>query len=441
MAVASFTACGPAPGSGGTEHPTAPRAERNEGGANVEIVDPRSSGPVSLSQLLAYAGANAPALVVARQRAKVGDAEVEGAEVLVPYNPQLNINAGGRTSGGVTGFEFGVSLQQRIEIAGERGARIEAAERSRDARQASADVVAWEVHVMVHALYYRLLVRKKQLEAAEKLASFTKSVRETINKRVEAGEDSPLKTIVADAELAKASQLVIAARQAQRVTSLNLAEVVGWPTAVPLAVEGDTSPPAPITDASALTARALEEHPSKRWLVMEIRAAEARVEREDLEATPEPSIGINYDREAAVGGAAAHVWTGSLTFPIPLWQRNQAGRAQARAELGVAKARRSAFEVALGARIQAAAARVEAARERAQLFGSDLLPAFEDNLKKLKRAFELGEIDVLELAQIQERILVTQRAALRALEDYYAAVAALEGLSGVDLLTKGGEDP
>ena len=64
------------------------------------------------------------------------------------------------------------------------------------------------------------------------------------------------------------------------------------------------------------------------------------------------------------------------------------------------------------------------------------LPAFASNLDKLERAFELGEIDVLQLAQVQQRILVTQGAALRALEDYYDALAALEGLTGVDLMRR-----
>lgn len=428
-------ACGPPPGSG--LEATSPQSLSGESGDDgAPIVDPKTSGPVTLAQLLAYADARAPSLAVSRQRAKIGDAEVEGAEVLVPYNPQLGVTAGGRTAGGVTRFEFGAELQQRLEIAGERGARIEAAERSRDARAAAVEVARWELHVTVHALYYKLLVRKRQLAAAAKLEVFTKTVRTVIDKRVEAGEDSPLQTIVAKAELAKAAQVVIAAKQAHRETALRLAAVTGWPASVKLEVSGKLGKAEPIADGASLTQRALKEHPSKRWLVAEVRAAKARIEREDLEATPEPSIGVSYGREAEPG-SVAHVWTGTLSMPIPIWQRNQAGRARARADLGVAKANQIAFERALAARIERAIIRVNAAAERVRVFGTDLLPAFEGNLDKLKRAFELGEVDVLQLAQIQERILVTQRAALVALEDYYDALAALEGLTGVDLLSEG----
>jgi cobalt-zinc-cadmium efflux system outer membrane protein len=396
---------------------------------------------VTLAQLLAYADAHAPTLVVARERAALGDAEVEGAETLLPYNPEVSVSAGGRTVRGASRFEFEAAVEQRFEIAGERQTRLEAALRSRDARQAELDVTRWELHSLVHALYYQLLVREKQLVATAKIESFTESVRAIIDKRVEAGEESPLETIVAQAELARAKQIVIAAKQAHRTTSLRLAELVGWPASVALAVTGDTATPASVADAASLLEAALQNHPSKRWLTLEVQAARARVEREDREAWPEPSLGFSYGREDEAGGALAHVWLGTLRVPLPIWERNQAGRALARAQVGIARAEQNAFEQRLGARIAAAVARVDAAAERARLYGSDILPAFEANLDKLQRAFELGEIGVLELSQIQQRLLTTQTDALGALDDYYVALAALEALAGADVLSTEASTP
>jgi outer membrane protein TolC len=123
-------------------------------------------------------------------------------------------------------------------------------------------------------------------------------------------------------------------------------------------------------------------------------------------------------------------------MPLPFFERNQAGRARVRAERDVARARQSAFERALAIRIIAGVARVQAADERLRIYGDEILPAFEANLDKLQRAFVLGEVDVLTLSQIQQRILLTQKDALDALEDYYDALAALEALSGVDVLAK-----
>lgn len=405
------------------------------GGATPLVLDPSAAGRLTLTQLLGYAAAHAPTLGVARQQAALGDAEVEGAETLNRYNPQLAVSAGGRTVDGVTRFEFGAQIAQQFEIGGERGTRIEAAARGRDARLAQLEVARWRLYTQVHTLHYQLLVREKQLVAADKIAVFTSAVADIINKRVAAGADAPLKTIVANAELAKARQLVIAAKQAQRATVLRLVEVLGWPAAVPLKVVGALPPPASINNAASLLEMALERHPAKRWLHSEVRAAEARVEREERQVWPDPTLAFSYGREAEAG-AAAHVWMGTLSVPLPIWQQNQLGRARAHAQMNVVRARQSAFETALGARIAAAVARVNAAAASIDVYGKDILPALEGNLKKLRRAFELGEIDVLQLAQIQQRILVTQQDNLQALDDYYVALAALEALSGVDVLAE-----
>lgn len=424
--------CGPGPGAGLVlDYPSSgPEGTEARPGP---IPRPETSGPLRFQPLLRYAEARSPLLHVERQRAELGSAEVEGAEVLVPYNPSLQLNAGGRRVGGVTRFEMGAMLQQRLEVAGERGTRLEAAERGRDARQAEVAVARWELHVQVHALYYKLLVRRRRLAAAAELERFATKVGRIIERRIEAGEDGPLKTLAARTELAKAAQLAIEAKSAYQQAQLRLAALAGWPAGIPLKVEGELSPPQPVPEVSDLREAAMASHPSRRWLALEVRAAEARVEREDREGTLEPTLGVRYGREAEPD-ATAHVVVGTVQIPIPIWQRNQAGRARARADLGMQRAKQRAFAIALGARIAEARVRVEAAAQRIEVFGADLMPAFARNLGKLQRAFELGEIDVLQLAQLQERLLVTQDAALVALEDYYDALAELEGLSGVELL-------
>ena len=65
---------------------------------------------------------------------------------------------------------------------------------------------------------------------------------------------------------------------------------------------------------------------------------------------------------------------------------------------------------------------VNAAAERVQSYGSDILPRFEENLTMLRRSFELGEIDLLRVS-----------VALGAHVDYFAAVAALEAQVGEEI--------
>jgi cobalt-zinc-cadmium efflux system outer membrane protein len=160
------------------------------------------------------------------------------------------------------------------------------------------------------------------------------------------------------------------------------------------------------------------------------------VELADREAWPEPSIGASWHRE---GGPNEHedVIFGTLTLPIPLWQRNQGARAEARADLAIAEAELESLEGRLRARLARAESAVRAAAVRIAVFGTEVLPSFEQNLSMLERAHELGEIDVLDVSVAVERFLRAQDDALDARADYFDALADLEETVGADPHTRG----
>lgn len=401
-----------------------------DGAADPEVQG--TTSPLGLADLLAFAETHAPAIEIARGEVAVGAAEVEAASPLLPYNPQLQGQLGARTIEGTSRFEFGVQLSQRFQIAGQRGARIKAAERTKDAAVAGLQATAWSVHLQVHALYYQLLLRRMQRMAAERVATFASEVQEITSKRIAAGEESPLTAMVIRAEVAQARKELIAAELAERETLLMLKQAIGWPAKKRLEVGGDLPIPAEVPDGTALIDRAMREHPRLRQLEGSVAAAEARVNAEDRQAWPDPTIGVGYSRESEPD-APAHVWQGWLTIPMPIWQRNQAGRARARGARTQAEANRDAFARQLGPRVAQLVARVNAAAQRVRVYGEDILPAFGQNLEKLQTAYTLGEIDVLKLAQIRERLLSIQRDALVAMADYFQAAAALEQEAGVEV--------
>jgi cobalt-zinc-cadmium efflux system outer membrane protein len=124
---------------------------------------------------------------------------------------------------------------------------------------------------------------------------------------------------------------------------------------------------------------------------------------------------------------------GVVSVPITSFQRNQGERAQARADLTVAEAELAASAGLLEGQIAEARSEVVAAAKRTRAYGTEVLPRFEENLTLLKRAFELGEIDILALSTGRERFLRIQSDALAAQLDYFFALAGLERVVGVDL--------
>lgn len=391
---------------------------------------------LSLGELLEYAESHSPFLHVARARALVGPAAIEAASPLLPENPELSVAGGPRFESGNTGYDFEVGIAQRFEIAGERGLRIEAAEKFRDLTDAELAEVRWLIHQRIHSLFREASVAKARRAAAEQLLQFTERLLSIAQRRLAAGDISPLPVRVAEGQLAQARQAHIAAHSEYRTVRLTLAEVSGWPPgSLPTPIDGlpdalEAPPQVP------LLRTALQNDPRLRVLraTVEQRSAEHLLEKRL--AWPKPELGLAYVREAApelAGDPIGHVAMFSVGIPLPFWQRNQAGRAKAQTDLSIAKAREAAALGSLEVELARAAERVTAGARRVAAYGTEILPSFESNLRLLQRSFELGEIDLLGVLVAQERFLQVQQDALSAYDDYYRAVAELELILGTEI--------
>lgn len=107
----------------------------------------------------------------------------------------------------------------------------------------------------------------------------------------------------------------------------------------------------------------------------------------------------------------------------------------ARAELSIAESEGARLDVTLSTELARAVNDVNSAAERMSLYGDDILPTVEGNLRLIRRAYELGEVDIHQVSQLRERVLETQRQAVAAREAYISAFMALEALIGVELDT------
>jgi outer membrane protein TolC len=75
---------------------------------------------------------------------------------------------------------------------------------------------------------------------------------------------------------------------------------------------------------------------------------------------------------------------------------------------------------------------INTAARRVEAFGRDVLPSFAKNLDMLRRAFEEGKIDILQVMVARGRVLGVQSQTLDAYVDYYEARADLELALGAE---------
>ncbi len=400
---------------------------------DVPLPMPGSVEQVGLEAILAFADRHAPKLQVARERLGLGDAAVAGAEPLLPDNPNVSVGVGPGLNSGGNHVDVSGAVSQRFEIAGERGLRLDAAGRTRDRLRAELDEVRWEVHRDVHAAFHHTLVARERLAAAERLLTFQERLLNIAQGRLRAGDVSPLPVRLADGELSQARVSRIAAEQGYLRARLQLGALAGWPATHPPEPAGQLSAPRDPPPGPVLIKIARSHQPRLRTLHAARVEATAQSQAADREAWPEPTLAIQAMREGFPAGPPELQLMGVFSVPIPLFQRNQGGRAMAEAQVRIANAQREAFATQLLSLIEQNRTALTAAAAQVRTYGREILPKFEENLRLIQRAFELGEIDILQVSVARERFLRIQTDALDAYVNYFQAVADLEASIGTDL--------
>lgn len=409
--------------------PTATAAEPNP------VTETRRG--TTLPDLLAYSEQHAPALRVAIKRQGYAAAARAGAEPLLRQNPTLEFAIGPRFNGAVShDFDFIAAVSQPVEIAGERGARLDAATRLGARLEAEVGVTRWQLRREVVSAYYSALVANEQALVAEQVEQFSKQLLEIVRRRLTAGEATAIEVRVAELDVVQSKRAVMAAKQTHLQSRLRLAEVTGWPVESPPEVSGSLATPSAVPPASVVLA-AVEHNPSLNARRAAVAEAQARKELAEREGTLTPIVGVQVAREGAAGSPANYIVLGTVGVPLPFWQRNQEQRAQARVDEEVAVVEQRAFHEVTRARVMQAHAEVTGAYQRLMLFNDEVAPRLEESLTLLQRGFDAGELPILDVMVARERFLTARSNALTAYADYYRAVADLEFVAGADSNTFG----
>ena len=393
-----------------------------------------------LDTIVKHARDNAMKVRIARSRLELGDAAIAGAKPLLPDNPQLYIGAGARWNNLGTNFELQSTLTQPIEIGGERGLRIKAGRRYRDYLDKELAQIQWETYAAVHYAYNMALLARARAETAERTLAFSTRLLEVAERRAQAGEISKLRVRIATGELAQARQAKLSADLEYRLACIHLSEMAGWPAGQIVAPAGDLAIPARANPAADLIAKVQQEHPAIKARLAAVELGEARVTSAYRDRLPEPQVGIYFGREFEPGVnktvvGASKIAMFMLTLPLPFWKRNQANRAQSKADLSVAEQELEALRYGLNLSAQRAVDALNTAAERVRTYSSEVVPRFEENLNMLQRAFELGEVDIIEVFVARENFLRIQSEALDAYRSYFEAEYTLETILGSPLQT------
>ncbi|WP_394760724.1 TolC family protein [Phenylobacterium sp.] len=339
-------------------------------------------------------------------------------------NPELGVTVenfgGARPADGGEQTQTTFTIGQTVELGGKRQARVAAA---------GADLTAAEAKATLSRADYaaRLALAYAEAEAASRrvgLAGDALEASETDARSakllVEAGKEAPLRSLQASAEADRARADLAAARSGQMVAFARLSALAGAQRPYDRIVVSllDTPTPSAVTQPGSTAAVAAA--------TAEREAATARLRSARASAFPDVKLSAGVrrydqtDRSAFVAG---------VTLPLPIFNRNSGGVAEAQAELRGSEARLRQAELDAEADHRVAEAQSESASARLVAAQSSERAASEA-YRLARTGYEAGRLPLLELTSARRALAEARGRTLDAELDRVKAEAELARLSG-----------
>jgi cobalt-zinc-cadmium efflux system outer membrane protein len=342
-----------------------------------------------------------------------------------PHNPVLEVEAADRSGADGATTDRSVALSQPLELAGQRGERRAAAEADLAAARAAFEQARVAVLGQAALAFARAVHRRELLAVEETEAELVRSFASMVERRLDAGSATAVALALAQAGLARAERGLALATGAYRTAQARLAEVVGGSGAALAAPAGDLPPLRPPPALDAVLAAAVARRGDLAAAGASIEAAEARRRLARSLRYPDLTVGARVGREE--GDDLVGI---GVAVPLPLFDRNQGGVAEAEAELAAARTDLAVAELVVRREVAAAHGRLTAALEARRLTERLGVTPLEDGLALLERSFEAGKIGAAELLLYRRELVEGRRQAVEALGEAWEAAVELAVAAG-----------
>jgi cobalt-zinc-cadmium efflux system outer membrane protein len=190
----------------------------------------------------------------------------------------------------------------------------------------------------------------------------------------------------------------------------------------------------PLYDPDRSLDLVLATHPEARFAQVGVERAQAAVRRAKAEVIPNLSVYSGYIRQYE---NQSHDFAVGVNGVIPVWNRNQGNIRAAQAELGSATQEVGRVQNDLADRLATSYRLYAAARQRAEVYRTEILPKAQETFTLSLAAFKGGQFEYLRVIQAQRALAEAKLEYNKALGDAWRGAAHLSGL----LLEESWPDP
>lgn len=387
------------------------------------VVEPRT-GPLpatlTLPQALEEASARSPAVVAAE--AEVAAAEARVRQAGYRSNPELSLEvenvAGTGELRGIQSMETTLAVNQRLDLGGRRGARVDAARAELEVQRVRLAIARADLAQSVREQFARAVAAREKLAQATENVERARELARVAGILVDEGRDPPLRALRARSALAQAEAEREAAEAEELAARSSMAALFG--VDVPVSAVTGT-----VIDIAGHEVRP-EASLDVRLADAERAAAEAGVRQQLSERRLDPAVGVGvrHLKESGDVGVVAGV-----SMPLQIFDRNQGNIAAARSALAAADARRASTLATTTARARNAIANVEAAKRRVDALEKAAVPEAAEALRLTELSYREGRSSLVELLDVQNAYTSARTALTEARLALALAVAELGRIS------------
>lgn len=334
---------------------------------------------------------------LAAERVAIDAAEADQISAGVLPNPTVSYGRFKPAGGANTLFDGSRQQQTTVDfpllIAGQRGARMEAAEQGMLATRARVGLAGNELALRAAELFVGLQAAQEKVTVLQESLGDIERAAAVVTGRLDSGMASRYDLARVEVELAGVTVRMEEARAERANQSAGLATLIGAPGWRPSAI-GTPIPTGLPTDAAvwrnSLASGNLQIHAARR----EEDAAQAALQRTERERWPVPVLSVGRTWTSDPFGAANFV---GLSTEILVLDTRRGPLAKAKAELQAAQRRREAIESEVGVelfRLLDSLVQQRAALEQYERKVGTRIPALK---QMAEDAYRLGRGSILEL--------------------------------------------
>lgn len=350
---------------------------------------------VTIQQLLDIAREKSPRYAALRQRVELARADVVAAGVMP--NPRINFGNYGLISQTNTMYDGKVQREVVLEvpvlISGQRGARIEAAEKQVEATEAGVEADFSGLAYDIWRLFVKLLADRERIAILEETHREMQHLTDLVTGREQAGTASHFDVLRISLETRGIEAQLENERNEQLGTAGELGVVLGLPDWNPEAL-GNLKPLGVPANAEKLWEEAEHSNPELETARRGEVAADAGLEKARSERWPVPTIMFG---SAFTESPYGHALFGGFSMELPVFDYGQGGMARAASEKEKAAVERQAIASQTRVAIDRATALLARRQDTRGKFERDVLARLPDLKAMGEAAYQYGKGTLLEL--------------------------------------------